>query len=142
MTDKVIEFPKQLELPLVWWHKPHLWRERHHVSSVQRPVEDEALDNVYAQSRGAKGHLDRGLNGLERKVYRLELKSFHECPRYFNEKERHVWVANKTGLTIHMVKDILNEVSWVLRDLDTAEIVQATRADVLWRDLVREAMSA
>jgi hypothetical protein len=123
-----------------WWHDTNLWRERYSISSIRRPVEDAAFDNVYAQSREARGGLSRNLNGLERKVYRFELQSFNECPRYFNETERLQWVANKTGMTIHMVKDILNEVSWVLRDLDTAEILKATRANILWRDLVKEAM--
>jgi len=137
MSDKII----QLELPLVWWHDTSKWKERHHTSSVQRPTEDEALDNIYNQSRASHGYLGRKLNGLEKKVYRLELRAMIECPKYYTEVERNRWIANQTGLTIHMVKDILLEVSWVVRDLDTAEIVRATSADVLWRDLVKEVMT-
>lgn len=136
-SEKIIQLP----LPLIWWHDTSKWRERHHVSSVQRPTEDEALDNIYAQSRAAHGHLGRRLNHLEKRVYRLELKSFIDCPKWYTEADRMKWIAEKTGLTFHMVKDILIEVSWVVRDLDTAELIQATSADTLWRDLVKEVMS-
>lgn len=130
----------QLPLPLIWWHDTGKWKERHHVSSVQRPTEDEALDNVYAQSRAAHGNLGRKLNGLEKKVYRLELRSLVELPKWYTEVERTRWIADQTGLTVHMVKDILLEVSWVVRDLDTAEVIRATSADILWRDLVKEVL--
>lgn len=30
-----------------WWHNLDIWRERQCYDSVDRPVEDEALDNIY-----------------------------------------------------------------------------------------------
>lgn len=117
MADKIIEFPRQLELQLVWWQKPSLWRERHHVSTISRPVEDEALDNVYYSSRAISGNFGRRLNGLERKVFQLELHSLQKNPKYFTAVDHQNWIAKRTGLTNAMVKDTLNGIRYVISEL-------------------------
>lgn len=110
MAKKILKFPQQLELPLIWWRDIDLWREREHISNIKRPTEDEALTNIYNQARAYSGKLKTRLDPIEKKVYALELRSFQECPRYFNEAERRVWVSKKAGIGIQAVKDILRNV--------------------------------
>ena len=135
MTNVLIEFPRQLELPLVWWHDTNLWRERRHVSSVQRPVEDEALDNVYYSSRAMSGKFGRGLNGLERKVYFLELLSISRNPKYFTAVEHQRWIAAKSRLSVPIVKDILNGVRHVIHELVRTEDLAINQA---WKITAKE----
>jgi len=114
-TDKII----QLHLPLIWWReKPiSVWRDRHHVSSIDRPTEDAALDNVYYARRAVDGKFGRKLNGLERKVYFYELRSYEIHPKWYTEADRIKWIAKKTGMQISEVKDTLHSVKLSLRDL-------------------------
>jgi hypothetical protein len=114
MTDKII----QLELPLVWWQKPvSTWKDRHHVSSVNRPTEDNALDNIYYAHRAMSGEFGRELNGLERKVYFYELRSYEIHPKWYTELDRMKWVAAMTGMPISAVKDVLYGVKIILKEL-------------------------
>lgn len=138
--NHIIAFPdapntRQSELPLKWWHETNLWREREHVSAVRRPTEDMALDNIYYASRAAGGKYGRDLNGLERKVYFLERLSRQQCPRYYTDTERQQWVANKTGLSIHAVKDVLHGVDIVIRELLR---LQDMAVEYRWKQAAKE----
>lgn len=70
--DKVIQLP----LLLVWWTDIEKWRIRHMVSSVSRPTEDAALDNIYYAARLIKleqmTRFGTPLSKLEQKIYQLE----------------------------------------------------------------------
>ena len=140
MSDKII----QLGLPLVWHQrKISTWRERHHVSSVSRPTEDAALDNIYFSARAMHGNFGGKLNGLEKKVYFYELRSYDVLPNWYTEADRVKWIATKTGLGISSVKDILHGVKTVLkelvriRDLAIDYQIKDTAMDIL-RDLSAE----
>lgn len=113
--DKIIQLP----LPLIWWREKDIvvWRDRHHVSSVQRPTEDLAFDNVYYSRRAVDGKFGRELNGLERKVYFYELRSYEIHPKWYTEADRVKWIASKTGMPITAVKDTLHSVKIILREL-------------------------
>ena len=118
MTDKIIQLP----LPLNWHQQPQsTWKIRHHISSVNRPTEDEALDNIYYAHRAHHGRYAHDLNGLERKVYYYELWSFQNHPKWYTEADRVKWIASKTGMTISSIKDTLHGVKLTLRELVRVE---------------------
>lgn len=107
---KIIEFNRQLDLPLVWWSESKVWEDRYLPSTVDRPTEDMALENIYNHACLKQGRLKIRLDPLEYRVYKTELQSYRKCPRYFNQDERQSWVAKQLGLGVQMVKDILRSV--------------------------------
>lgn len=132
---KVIEF-RQLELPLKWWEDVGLWKERHLASTIDRPTEDEALENVLIQAKHRGGKLRTHIGKIERRVYMLELRSFKECPRYFNESERRQWIAKQTGYGVQEIKDILASV-----DVAMMHELLIDEAEKTHREMVREVMA-
>jgi len=135
MVSKIIQFNRQLELPLIWWHEPSIWRERHLVSTIDRPTEDEALENVYQMARFHSGKMKTQLGAIEKRVYLCELRSFRECPRWFNEAERHQWISKQTGLVVTEIKEILATVDTV-----TFHQLLLDEAEKAHRDMVREVL--
>ena len=138
---------RQLELDL-WWHDSNIWRERHLISVVSRPCEDEALNNIYADSRIAHSvNVAPKLSGIERRVYTLELRSMRELPKWYTPADRHKWIVKQSHLAISEIKSILDNVSYVLRDLEVYErVMVAIDATSLpsgkeWRNSVKDAMS-
>lgn len=130
------QVPKQLELPLKWWVDPAKWHGHYSAGVVERPTEDEALENVLMVARHQSGKLKPRLGRIERDVYMLELRSLRECPRYFNEAERRQWVANKSGYGIQQVKDILASI-----DVSLFHKELIAEAEKSHRELVREVLA-
>ncbi len=124
--------------PSAWWHNPELWRLRKLVTTISRPVEDEALDSIFYQSRAVRRHrfLPK-LTWLERHVYDLDLRARKYLPHYHTEHERAQWIAEKLRGRVSgawQVKAILDDVSYVAREYERLEAVAdvyARRAAVL-----------
>lgn len=135
MAKKILKFPQQLALPLVWWAEPALWEGHYTASTISRPAEDEALENILIASKLKRGRMKTHLDPIERKVYILELKSFKECPRYFNEVDRRNWIAERTGIGIQAIIDILKNV-----DLFALHETLISEAESNHRKLVKEVM--
>lgn len=133
---KIIQFNKQLDLPLVWWSEPKLWSERYLASTIERPTEDEALENIHNAAKVKSGKMKAHVGKIEKRIYMLELQSFRDCPRWFNEVERQQWIAKQTGYSILEIREILASV-------DTAIFRQSLidEAEKSHRELVREVMA-
>lgn len=147
-NKKIISFPKQLELPLVWWAEPNKWRERMLVSTTERPTEDTALDNVYYASLMRSNRLKIKLAPHERNIYRKELESHKKLPRYANEDERAKWVARQLGVGVQYVLDTLETVRVIMTNQDIYEslfdeqvFIEAVK-EVLSEDLANRAIAA
>ena len=114
--------------PAAWWHNPDLWRERTLITTISRPVEDAALDNIYFESRAVrrKRFLPE-LTGLERRVYDLDLRARKSLPHYNTEHDRALWIAEKLrGLVsgAWQVKAVLDDVSYVARERARLEVAE------------------
>lgn len=110
---------RQLTLwPEAWWQQIERWRIRHSVSSVQRPVEDEAFDNLYYQAMALRRGDYRGsLNHLERIVYDLDIQARRYHPAYATDHERATWVASQLPGKVsgpRHVQAILREIDRVI----------------------------
>jgi hypothetical protein len=78
MTEKIIAFPRQLELPLKWYEID--WSHGGVITTVSRPTEDMALENVAKQSRIMSKHGMPEFCELDWAVYfkDMELKFKHQ----------------------------------------------------------------
>lgn len=141
---------RQLRLPFdsyidpYWWHDSNIWKTRRLVSTTSRPCEDAALDNIYYDSRLVRNvtvHIPK-LSGLERRIYTLELLAMRECPKWYTVADRHKWIAKRCFLPIYEIKNILDNVSHLLRDLEVYErVMVAIDAEELdFRNTVKEVM--
>lgn len=129
---------KQLELDL-WWHDSDIWKVRHLVSHTARPVEDEALKNIYSDSKIAHSvNIAPSLSGLERRIYTLELRSMRELPRWYTAVNRREWIAKQARISVYEIESILDNVSYVLRGFESYERVQTNKA---WRNAAKEVFS-
>lgn len=110
---------KQLRLPFdsyidpYWWKKPNLWKDRHEVSTIERPTEDTALDNVFYASSTIAIDYKSVLSGIEQRIFELELRSLKQgvLPRWYTSADRHLWIAKQARMPLNEVKGVLDNVS-------------------------------
>ncbi len=112
-----LKLPFDTFIPIGWWRKSSLWKNHYLVSTVQRPCEDEALGNVYYASKMIDISAISELSGLERRIFMLELRSMlpDVLPRWYQEQDRHQWIAKQSNMPISDIKSILDSVSYRLR---------------------------
>lgn len=119
--SKIIQFNKQLELPLLWWVEGDMWRKPYTVSAVERPTEDEALRNVDKVVGILSGKGRTSLNYDEIRVYKCSLKALQQCPRHYDEIARGTWIANRLGMDTDKVLRCLKSADCIMENLDIAQ---------------------
>lgn len=135
-----------------WWQRRALWGERVLGDSVERPVEDAALLNIYLEARALE-HLDDYALTLTATEYRvLELE--RTCRRrntLLQGWSLYAWIAAEMPgfageWTARRVKAVLDDATDVIRTAElenvVAEIEKAARErDRVYRKIVREVMT-
>lgn len=146
---EIIQFPKQLELPLLWWVEGDIWRNAYTVSAVERPTEDEAFRNVDKVVSIISGKGRTSLNYDEIRVYKCSLKALQKCPRHYDDLARSSWIAHQLGMTTDKVQRCLRSADNIMGNLDIAqrkqllgfpnELPNGKEWEVLAKELLRAA---
>jgi hypothetical protein len=115
MSDNIIQFPKQLELPLKWWDVD--WSHGGVITDILRPTEDAALENV--------GHQARLFHSVGRNTFLAQewVVYFKDLELQFRYKKSNCITALDIAKALKMppleVEDILRRIDGIMtyRDL-------------------------
>lgn len=109
----------------LWWVQPKVWRESILVGWVERAVEDEAIRNLYYQSRALRYlHYHRySLSSTEQRAVELERRCMKENP-HLHGNLRYAWIAEKMGheYSARQIQGILEEATDILADAERSRI--------------------
>ncbi len=108
MIKQIIQFPRQLELPLVW-HEID-WTH-YDISTVRRPVENIALENIREAAKGWRK--TSGSLGFDAAMWRVYFADLELRFRWENAIILPSEIAKKAGLTASHV----NQCLWNLDDV-------------------------
>lgn len=149
----IVEFPQQLsfdDLHPAWWGSPALWNEREYITSIERPVEAQALLNIWLEARAIRhlGSYRQHLNDYEARILALELRCLHENP-FYSAGMKYEWIAarmNGANYTARQVKAILESVTDILRNAEMVRVLDILdaaeqRRTSYFRGVVREVLS-
>ena len=125
MAEKIIQFPKQLELPFggrvikPWYEVDY---EKHRaISTVHRPTEDKALDNLEYEAYLMNTYGEPIFNDDQWEVYiaDLKLRFTHQNMACVSTPIMSKSIASETGYASSDVEAILNRIDSImeLRDI-------------------------
>jgi hypothetical protein len=135
-AEKIIQFPRQLELPLVWWNDSELWRERVLKRAHAMLAEDEALDNVYWLTKALQTRsYVRNLSSLQCRIDD-ELQRFNNKTGY-TESEKAKIVAKAVNRTMGEVLTEMEDIAYIMRYTAKTDhlIERATKLKAAWECL-------
>lgn len=111
---EIIQFPRQLELPLVWWNDSELWRERILKRAHSMELEDDALDNVYWQTKALQNRsYIRNLSAqqcrIDDELRRLDGKTG------YTEGEKARIIAKALNINVGDVLSEIEDIRYIMR---------------------------
>ena len=138
--------------PRLWWVKPSLWAERELVEVITRPIEDQALLNVYLQARALE-HLADYRDTLTAHEYQA-LTLEHRCKRerpHLHGWDVYVWIAGQMlgyagEWTPRRVKGLHDNVTEIVQAAEMERLLALVEAErkrgiVEFKAVVREVMA-
>lgn len=116
---KILEFPRQLELPLKWYEVD--WSHGGVITTISRPTEDMALENVAKQARIMKKHGAPEFCDLDWIVY------FKDLELKFKYQNQNSVTAIDVGKALHMptleIEQIFRRIDAIMEFRDMLGIV-------------------